>query len=97
MDNLWIGIAGMLLILLGWVPETLDTIRKGARQINPAFASLYALGSAALALYAYSVGDPVFLLLNGFAAGMALVNLFYSLKAPRAAGGKPGRKALRLQ
>jgi len=87
MVDIWLGVAGLVLILLGWIPQTIETIKKGFCPLSPAFAVLYALGSIALTLYAYQLNDAVFLILNGFAAIMALINIFY-VAFPRPAAKK---------
>lgn len=80
------GIAGIGFILLGWIPQTLETVRKGSCPLHPVFAILYALGSTVLIVYAYQIDDDVFLLLNGFAAVMALANLYYIARGLRKKG-----------
>ena len=77
-----LGILGVLLILIGWVPETMRALREW-RAIDPKFASLYALGSLLLAVHAYNIGDFAFIVLNIAAFLIALLNLYIGMREKR--------------
>ncbi len=74
-----ISIAGLGLILLGWIYETYQTIRDRHCDVKFHFALLYLFGSLFLAYYAYVLNDLIFIILNIAAAFIALVNLYYIL------------------
>ncbi|MFH0835093.1 MAG: lipid-A-disaccharide synthase N-terminal domain-containing protein [Candidatus Micrarchaeota archaeon] len=80
MDWQLAGVAGMALVVVAWIPETLETIRKGRADVPLAFAAIYGVGSALLLAYALAINDFVFSLLNGAALLAALINLFYCLR-----------------
>ncbi len=68
MAALAVGLAGMLLIIAGWV--------VALRSIPPIELSvLYAAGSLLLTVYAYMLGDPIFTSLNALAFLIALANI----------------------
>ncbi|NPA04783.1 MAG: hypothetical protein GXO09_01630 [Crenarchaeota archaeon] len=68
MAALAVGLAGMILIIAGWV--------VALRSIPPIELSiLYAAGSLLLTLYAYMLGDPIFTALNALAFIIALANI----------------------
>lgn len=75
-----VGLAGMALIVTGWF-ISLDTVP------SPKLSGLYGLGSTLLAVYAYLLGDPVFLTLNVLAAIVSLYNF------QRAVRSRPHRTA----
>jgi hypothetical protein len=72
MDPYPVGVLGMLLIVAGWV-SSLNVIP------SPRLSLLYGLGSLLLALYAYLIGDMLFLSLNTAAATIAFYNLYRGL------------------
>ncbi|MBR9704649.1 hypothetical protein GOV12_04505 [Candidatus Pacearchaeota archaeon] len=76
----YIGIAGLILIALGWIPETLQIIKQKKNNLNLKFNILYTLGSLALVVYAVYINNLVFILLNGLAFFMSGVGLFYKIK-----------------
>ncbi len=63
----------MLLIVAGWI-ISLDTIP------SPRLSLLYGSGSILLSLYAFMLGDPVFLALNAAASGIAFYNLYRAFR-----------------
>ncbi|MDE2490810.1 MAG: lipid-A-disaccharide synthase N-terminal domain-containing protein [Elusimicrobia bacterium] len=81
----WIGYVGVVAFALAWVPQSLETIAAGVCEVNPVFLALSALGSFALALYAFLSRDAVFAILNTLTTVGALVNVCYRI-FPRAAG-----------
>ena len=72
-DAYLVGVAGMLFIVAGWA--------LAPRDPPPArLSTLYMAGSSLLALYAYMIGDPLFLALNILATILALYNLAKRLR-----------------
>ena len=80
MDEM-IGIAGLALLLLGWLYELYRTVKAGKANVPLGFAALYFAGSALLAYYALLQNDVVFIALNAAAGLIALVNGYYALRA----------------
>ena len=76
----YLGILGLILIAFGWIPETLEIIKKKKNNLNLKFNVLYALGSLALVIYAIHIQNLVFILLNGFAFLMSGIGLLYKVK-----------------
>lgn len=73
----WIGSMGLICLAVCWVPQSIETIRQGRCTVNLVFLALSALGSLALALYAISLGDPIFTILNCLTTLGAGINMFY--------------------
>lgn len=72
-----VGILGMLLLVIAWIPQTLRTIRTKKVGISRKYLYVYLFGSGFLAAYAYLIGDIIFLALNSIAAMMDFINLYY--------------------
>ncbi|GJQ21383.1 MAG: hypothetical protein HBSIN02_17380 [Bacteroidia bacterium] len=75
----WIGSIGVAALVLCWIPQSVETIRSGRCTVNLAFLLLSAIGSICLALYAVSLGDPVFSVLNVITTSGAALNIYYKL------------------
>lgn len=78
-----IGIAGLALLLAGWVFELYQTVKAGKASVPLGFAGLYFVGSFLLAYYALLLNDAIFLALNAAAGIIALVNAYYVLRKKR--------------
>lgn len=59
-----IGIIGMLLIVVSWIPEILETIKNKGKGINPAFLAILTAGNVCLLIYSIQIGDLLFITLN---------------------------------
>ena len=75
----WIGYVGLVALTVSLVPQTRDTVRRGFCPVNPVFLALSAVGSASLAVYAFTTGDSVFSILNILTTSGALLNLYYAV------------------
>ena len=69
-----VGIIGLSLIVIAWVPETIKSIKSG-KTIRVEFLILYFLGSIFLTIHAINIGDLVFIMLNGLASVLSGVNI----------------------
>ena len=74
------GLAGIVLILFGWLIETYRAILRRRSAIPLLFALLYFAGSVLLGYHAVMLNDMPFIILNAAAAVIALINAYYSLK-----------------
>lgn len=88
----FVGLAGMTLILLAWVPETMKALREGAGAPKE-FDALYAAGSLVLVWYSLQIESLVFAALNSLAFFAAVLGLYTKLfgKFPKK---EPGGKGL---
>lgn len=77
------GIAGLALILIGWLWELVRLVRKRKATVPLTFALLYCAGSILLAWHSILIDDVVFVALNSFAALVALVNIALNLAGKR--------------
>lgn len=75
----WIGGVGLVAFALAWIPQCWETVREGRCGANRWFLALSAVGSLALACYAYERGDAVFSSLNALTTLGAAVNIWFSL------------------
>lgn len=76
------GIIGVVSIVACWVPQTIETIKTKRCNIRRSFLVLYLIGSAALTVHAYVIGDAAFVILNSIATGETAINLYYKLRFP---------------
>ncbi len=83
MGMIIIGIAGLSLVLAGWVPEMVRTIRERRSSLAPSFALLYTAGSLTLSAYSLLLNEPVFLALNLAASLMSGISLYFALEGRR--------------
>ncbi len=74
------GIIGLTALALGWVPQTLQTIREKECRVNTNFLILNFIGSVSLTVYAVYLGDVIFSVLNSMTSIGAVINIFYKLK-----------------
>ncbi|PIN84958.1 MAG: hypothetical protein COV47_04690 [Candidatus Diapherotrites archaeon CG11_big_fil_rev_8_21_14_0_20_37_9] len=80
MANELIGMAGLLLIFIGWLPGIVDTIKTKEPGMKKRFMVSYFLGSSFLAIYAWQLDSKPFIILNALAAIVPIVHLYYYLK-----------------
>jgi len=89
-----VSILGLSLILIGWIPQTWQTIKNKKCQLQLKFAIAYLIGSGLLAYHAYQISDLIFLILNAGATLMALINLFYFRNKSSSPDVKSGSRSL---
>lgn len=75
----WVGYVGLIALTICWIPQTVETLREGVCEINKYFLMLSIIGSFSLMLYALSIGDPLFSILNSVTTTGALVNFFFKI------------------
>ena len=75
-----IGFIGLILLAVGWVPETIKVIRDKHSTIDTKFGVLYCAGSLLLVIYSIQIMDYIFVVLNSLAAIMSAVSLYFSVK-----------------
>ncbi len=71
------GWAGFGILVAAWIPQTLDTIKKGNTQMNLAFIIMYFTSSLLLTIYSVLTEDPVFTALNALLTLGSGINLYY--------------------
>lgn len=75
----WLGYIGLTALALCWIPQSMETIRLGRCNVNFTFLILSAIGSSTLAVYALSINDTVFTILNALTTSGAMVNIYYKI------------------
>jgi lipid-A-disaccharide synthase-like uncharacterized protein len=74
-----IGIAGAILLVLAWLFETLESIKKHKSLIDLKFALIYLLGTVLLAVYSFQKNDYVFLGLQFCLIILVIFEIVYTL------------------
>jgi lipid-A-disaccharide synthase-like uncharacterized protein len=75
----WIGYVGIVALAICWFPQSWETAKKGGCEMNLYFLILGSIGNISLVIYAISIGDTVFSVLNVITTFGSLFNLFYKL------------------
>ena len=75
-----LGIIGLILIAVAWLPQIIETIKTKKSGLNIKFALIYVIGSFALVVYSIQIKDTIFLILNSLATLMSFTGLFYTIK-----------------
>jgi MtN3 and saliva related transmembrane protein len=78
-----IGIIGLILIVIAWIPELMELIRKKGKGLNVEFVIIYLLGSLALVIYSIQIKSIIFGILNGLIFLMNLIALYYEMGAKK--------------
>ena len=73
-----IGIIGLALLALAWIPQTYSVIKKKQSNINLNFGILYVIGSLILVYYSIQIKDNIFLILNSTVTIMSAISLYFS-------------------
>ena len=72
----WLGFA---VLIMAWIPQTIDTIKAGRTEMNLAFILMYVFSSLLLTIYSVLENDLVFIALNALLTVGSGINLFYKL------------------
>ena len=75
-----IGILGLVLLGIAWIPQLIRILKKKYGHIDVRFGALYVIGSVLLVIYSIQINDIIFLILNSFIAIMSGISLFFSIK-----------------
>lgn len=74
-----IGILGGFLILMAWLFETEESIRKHKKMVDLKFSAVYFSGLLFLTIYAYTVNEPIFFWLEIAILLIVIFEIFYTL------------------
>ncbi len=75
----YMGIAGLVLILAGWIYEFYGSLRSKKAGVPLSFALLYGAGSLLLTWHSIEIGDTVFTVLNAAATLIAVANAIFAI------------------
>jgi lipid-A-disaccharide synthase-like uncharacterized protein len=78
-----IGVAGALLLLLAWLFETYESIKKHKALVDLKFALIYITSTILLAVYSYQRNDQVFFIMQLCLIVLVLFEIFYTLHKTR--------------
>lgn len=81
-----LGWSGFAILVMAWIPQTLNTLRAGKTDMSMSFILMYAISSLLLTLYSILTVDQVFMALNGLLTLGSGINLFYKLFPRRTDG-----------
>lgn len=78
-----IGIAGAILLLVAWLFETYESVKKHKSLIDLKFAFIYIVSTVLLTIYAYQNNDMVFFSVNIFLIIIVLFEIVYTIYKTR--------------
>ena len=78
-----IGWLGLTLIVLAWIPAIVESIKRKKATTPLKFTLIYFLGSLTLTIYAILRLVWPFIVLNGLAALLSFINLYYAIKGSK--------------
>lgn len=73
-----VGWIGMACIVLCWIPQTIETVRKRQCTVNCGFLLLTTVGALSLTIHSAFLQDVPFIILNSVATIGSGLNLFFS-------------------
>lgn len=74
-----LGYGGFIFLAICWIPQTIETIKKGRVAMQKSFLLLYAAGSGMLMLQAVGLNSLPLILLNSYTTLASLINLYYGI------------------
>jgi len=78
-----LGIAGGILLVIAWLLEMIDSIKKHKGLVDLKFAGIYFFGSLLLAIYAYQINDVVYLSLGIVLTSLVFFEIIYTVYAKK--------------
>lgn len=80
-----LGYGGFIFLGICWIPQTIETIKKGKVAMQKSFLLMYALGAGMLMLQAVGLNNLPLILLNSYTTLASLINLYYGIFPRKAA------------
>lgn len=74
-----IGIAGAILLLIAWLFETFESVKKHKSLIDLKFALIYLAGTISLGVYSFQKNDYVFLGLQSCLIILVVFEIIYTI------------------
>lgn len=78
-----IGIAGAILLLIAWLFETYESVKRHKSLIDLKFAFIYIISTILLTIYAYQRNDAVFFYSNLALICLVIFEIVYTIKKTR--------------
>ena len=75
-----IGVIGGILLLLAWVFETEEALRKHKKLIDLKFAFIYITGIIFMIFYSITISNGIFIMLNSVIFAIVLFEIIYTLQ-----------------
>lgn len=77
------GIAGAILLLIAWLFETYESVKRHKALIDLKFAFIYIISTALLTIYAFQRSDYIFFSINFCLVILVLFEIFYTIYKTR--------------
>ena len=79
MVDAWIGWVGMSLLVISFLPETFETIKRGRSELKIGFLTPYLAGVILVLIYAIEIGEWPFIALNIALLALVAIDVFIAL------------------
>jgi uncharacterized protein with PQ loop repeat len=74
-----LGYGGFIFLAICWIPQTIETVKRGRITMEKSFLVLYSLGAGMLMLQAIGLNNLPLILLNCYTTIASLINLYYGV------------------
>lgn len=74
-----LGWTGFAILIMAWIPQTIDTVKAGKTDLNIAFILMYVTSSLLLTVYSILTEDVIFTALNALLTTGSGINMYYKL------------------
>jgi lipid-A-disaccharide synthase-like uncharacterized protein len=78
-----IGIAGAILLLVAWLFETFESVKRHKALIDLKFALIYIISTILLTIYAFQRNDMIFFSTNALLIVLVIFEIFYTIHKTR--------------
>jgi len=75
-----VGIAGLAVLLVAWIAELVDLIKKKKGRLDTNFAVFYIIGSVLLLIYSIQIKNVIFIVMKIIVIILTVLSLYYSIK-----------------
>ena len=79
MLTLMVGIIGAAVLVIAWLFEAVEGVRRHKRLIDLRFAFIYLVGVSVLVLYSWLIQDAIFIWLNAILLVAVILEIWYSM------------------
>ena len=73
-----IGLIGAFLLMIAWMPEIINILKKGKSKMDNTFTGIILLATVILLAYSIMIDNLVFIIVNSFILFEVSISLYYS-------------------
>lgn len=73
-----IGLIGAFLLMIAWMPEIINILKKGKSKMDNTFTGIVLLATLILFIYSILINNLVFIVVNSFILFEVSISLYFS-------------------